>query len=193
MGNDNDDYGKFLPPWKSNRVDCFLLHQVGYGDMRPVGVIGKVVGSMCAIAGVLTIALPVPVIVSNFNYFYHRDIDSDEQKDIKYFNGPAAAPTSASPDIVLDDLAMTKSQSGLTGIQTKKSISSTDAYHHLEESDAFLHLTADDPSFRVPSANHKAPRTSPTLQLTQRKTFSAVNHHHQFNASNEPLNVETDV
>jgi len=46
---------------------------VGYGDMRPVSAWGKLVGSMCAIAGVLTIALPVPVIVSNFNYFYHRE------------------------------------------------------------------------------------------------------------------------
>jgi len=48
---------------------------VGYGDMRPVGVWGKLVGSLCAIAGVLTIALPVPVIVSNFNFFYHRERD----------------------------------------------------------------------------------------------------------------------
>ncbi|XP_050821487.1 potassium voltage-gated channel subfamily A member 5 [Gopherus flavomarginatus] len=56
---------------------------VGYGDMRPVTVGGKIVGSLCAIAGVLTIALPVPVIVSNFNYFYHRGTDNEEQAILK--------------------------------------------------------------------------------------------------------------
>lgn len=56
---------------------------VGYGDLRPIGLWGKIVGSFCAIAGVLTLALPVPVIVSNFNYFYHREMD---QADLDKIN-----------------------------------------------------------------------------------------------------------
>jgi hypothetical protein len=169
--------------------------------MRPVGIFGKIVGSMCAIAGVLTIALPVPVIVSNFNYFYHRDIDSEEQKDIKYSNA-AGASTPPSGDINNDQLALTLSTStggggrGGGGAQKKKSISSGDIYHHFDESDAFLqssYCAGDDTSFRSQTANHKNIRTSPTQQLVQRKTSSSNNNNTNLNPSNEPLNVETDV
>ncbi|XP_017679506.1 PREDICTED: potassium voltage-gated channel subfamily A member 5-like [Lepidothrix coronata] len=66
---------------------------VGYGDMRPVTVGGKIVGSLCAIAGVLTIALPVPVIVSNFNYFYHRETDHEEQSILKDEHSSAQGST----------------------------------------------------------------------------------------------------
>ncbi|KAI4899769.1 hypothetical protein NFI96_007004 [Prochilodus magdalenae] len=57
---------------------------VGYGDMSPVTIGGKIVGSMCAVAGVLTIALPVPVIVANFNYFYHRENDDEDHTEYKH-------------------------------------------------------------------------------------------------------------
>ncbi|CAF0759924.1 unnamed protein product [Adineta ricciae] len=170
---------------------------VGYGDMRPVGIFGKIVGSMCAIAGVLTIALPVPVIVSNFNYFYHRDIDSEEQKDIKYTtNVSGSSPTGV--DMINDPFALTMSTS--VGGQKKKSISSSDTCHHLDESDAFLHSysAADELPFRSCTANHKNSRTSPTQQLIQRKISSPNANLNSFNnytssSSNEPLNVETDV
>lgn len=43
---------------------------VGYGDKVPVGPLGKLIGSVCAITGVLTLAIPVPIITENFNKFY---------------------------------------------------------------------------------------------------------------------------
>lgn len=56
-----------------------------YCSLYPTG--GKLVGCFCAITGVLAIALPVPVIVSNFAYYYSKENDgrhsnmNDEDED----------------------------------------------------------------------------------------------------------------
>ena len=46
---------------------------VGYGDFVPQTFLGKLIGGACAVNGVLVVAMVVPVIVNNFEFFYKRD------------------------------------------------------------------------------------------------------------------------
>ncbi|XP_040589659.1 potassium voltage-gated channel subfamily D member 1 isoform X2 [Mesocricetus auratus] len=53
---------------------------LGYGDMVPSTIAGKIFGSICSLSGVLVIALPVPVIVSNFSRIYHQNQRADKRR-----------------------------------------------------------------------------------------------------------------
>ncbi|KAI5095134.1 potassium voltage-gated channel subfamily D member 3 precursor [Silurus meridionalis] len=43
-------------------------------------IAGKIFGSICSLSGVLVIALPVPVIVSNFSRIYHQNQRADKRR-----------------------------------------------------------------------------------------------------------------
>lgn len=59
-------------------VICFLCFR--YGDMVPKTIVGKIFGSICSLSGVLVIALPVPVIVSNFSRIYHQSQRAEKRR-----------------------------------------------------------------------------------------------------------------
>lgn len=61
----------------------FLFQSYRYGDMVPGTIPGKLVGSVCSLSGVLVIALPVPVIVSNFSRIYLQSQKAEKRREHK--------------------------------------------------------------------------------------------------------------
>ncbi|KAL5267379.1 hypothetical protein ACHWQZ_G004431 [Mnemiopsis leidyi] len=57
------------------------MSTVGYGDYVPVSTLGKIVGVFCALMGILVIALPFPIIVSRFNYYYELEKSGKSLED----------------------------------------------------------------------------------------------------------------
>lgn len=64
-----------------------------YGDMVPKTIAGKIFGSICSLSGVLVIALPVPVIVSNFSRIYHQNQRADKRRAQKVQVRPVLFPS----------------------------------------------------------------------------------------------------
>ncbi|XP_059162820.1 potassium voltage-gated channel protein Shaw-like [Physella acuta] len=76
---------------------------VGYGDITPSSPIGYIVGTACAVCGVLLVALTFPVISNNFTLFYEHvrsrslsprvktfqeDAESEDEEETDTFSPP---------------------------------------------------------------------------------------------------------
>ncbi|XP_010022146.1 PREDICTED: potassium voltage-gated channel subfamily C member 2, partial [Nestor notabilis] len=78
---------------------------LGYGDMYPRTWSGMLVGALCALAGVLTIAMPVPVIVNNFGMYYSLAMAKQKLPRKRKKHIPPA-PQANSPTFCKTDLNM---------------------------------------------------------------------------------------
>jgi hypothetical protein len=120
---------------------------------------------------VLTIALPVPVIVSNFNYFYHREADNEDQKDLKYSH-----PSSADSTPYLTAPASTGS---IKRSDVEDSIGNTSYQNMMTGYDAETSDLFNSPMIPVQQQQLSA--------LTNNNNSSSSNHHHHGN--NKTINL----
>lgn len=55
---------------------------VGYGDKLPKGALGKLIGAVCAISGIVVpFCFPTPVLLSHFEDMYKTKGDSGNEKE----------------------------------------------------------------------------------------------------------------
>ena len=76
---------------------------VGYGDITPTSLGGRIIGALTACSGVLIVALPVSVIGSNFSLYY------------SYAQARMRLPKRKSPALVSADKALIPNATSVIG------------------------------------------------------------------------------
>ncbi|XP_040190864.1 potassium voltage-gated channel subfamily C member 1-like [Rana temporaria] len=56
------------------------LTTVGYGDLYPITTAGRIVASLAAISGILTIVLPIPILMIKFQHYYSIALAKEKLK-----------------------------------------------------------------------------------------------------------------
>ncbi|XP_070803195.1 A-type voltage-gated potassium channel KCND2 [Pituophis catenifer annectens] len=166
---------------------------LGYGDMVPKTIVGKIFGSICSLSGVLVIALPVPVIVSNFSRIYHQNQRADKrraQKKARLARIRAAKSGSANAYMQSKRNGFLSNQLQLCGEEQEafvsKSGSSFEIQHHhllhcLEKTtnhDFVDEQTYEENCMEVSTVNRQSSH-SPSLSSQQGVTSSCCSRRHK--------------
>ncbi|GAV03030.1 hypothetical protein RvY_13518-1 [Ramazzottius varieornatus] len=78
---------------------------VGYGDMIPKRPIGKLIGAVCSVSGVICLAFFVPIVVAHFEYYFHHGKELKRLQDVldQYNNQQTDHPSEWKPYLVVDE------------------------------------------------------------------------------------------
>ncbi|KAL4224966.1 hypothetical protein ACF0H5_015662 [Mactra antiquata] len=91
----------FATTWISMWWSLITMTTVGYGDFYPTTLFGYIVGTVCAINGLIVLALPIAAIAGTFSDLYSRNQDFKAHKDAirktsEHFGGKRRSLTSMS-------------------------------------------------------------------------------------------------
>lgn len=93
---------------------------LGYGDIVPLTPLGRIIGALCALCGLLFLALPIPVIVNNFTTYYahakaHQRLKSYLNQRTGLFNRAIAVQFHNTPELEPREYRETKKEVHMTG------------------------------------------------------------------------------
>ena len=140
---------------------------VGYGDLYPHTALGCVIGAMCALSGVLLVALTIPVISNNFALFYmhartREQITSKDYVDILQNSCVEEEEEPATPDlkckhnnVVSDDKPGSGSDVTRAGLESHALLMHADSHSHTDECGiTLINSTVPDDSPRKHANNN---------------------------------------
>mmetsp|Transcript_33658 Transcript_33658/g.60923 ORF Transcript_33658/g.60923 Transcript_33658/m.60923 type:complete len:769 (-) Transcript_33658:154-2460(-) len=76
---------------------------VGYGDICPTTVVGKLIGTLMILAGVIVLAMPIGVVGANFSREYYRVVDDKKRRHLLQKQLDTLAAVEAEQDAFLKD------------------------------------------------------------------------------------------